>query len=107
MLLPSLALKLIGGVPIVAQQKRICLVSMRIRFDPRPCSVGLRSSVTTSRGIGRRQGADPVLLWLWPRPAAVALIQPLAWELPYAVGAALKTKQNKTKHQKTIAFEFK
>ena len=25
---------------------------------------------------------DPVLLWLWLWPAAVALIQPLAWELP-------------------------
>ena len=31
---------------------------------------------------------DPV--WLWCRPVATALIQPLAWELPYAVGAALK-----------------
>ena len=25
---------------------------------------------------------DPVLLWLWRRPAAAALIGPLAWELP-------------------------
>ena len=44
-----------------------------------------------------------VLLWLWCRPAAVALIRPLAWEFTYAVcaGAALKSKkQNKTK-QKT------
>ena len=30
------------------------------------------------------------------RPAAVALIQPLAWEPPCALGAALKTKQTKT-----------
>ena len=29
---------------------------------------------------------NPALLWLWRRPAAVALIQPLAWESPYAVG---------------------
>ena len=36
---------------------------------------------------------DPA--WLWRRPAATAPIRPLAWELPYAVGAALK-KQNKT-----------
>ena len=28
---------------------------------------------------------DPVLLWLWHRPAAAALILPLAWEFPYAV----------------------
>ena len=30
---------------------------------------------------------------LWHRPAAVAPIRPLAWECPYALGAALK-KQN-------------
>jgi len=33
---------------------------------------------------------DPALLWLWCRPAAVAPIRLLAWEPPYAVGAALK-----------------
>ena len=33
---------------------------------------------------------DLVLLWLWCRQAAVALIHPLAWELPYAVGTAIK-----------------
>ena len=37
---------------------------------------------------------DPALLWLWCRPAAVALIRPLAWEPPYAAGVALK-RQNK------------
>jgi len=36
---------------------------------------------------------DPVLLWLWCRLAAVAPIQPLAWEPPYAVGVALKSKK--------------
>ena len=39
---------------------------------------------------------DPVLLWLWCRPAAIALIRPLGWEPPYAAGAALeKTKKKK------------
>ena len=38
---------------------------------------------------------DPALLWLWYKPAAVAPIWPLAWELPYASPAALKTKLNK------------
>ena len=38
---------------------------------------------------------DPALLWLWCRPAAVAPIQPLAWEPPQAVGVALKSKQKK------------
>ena len=36
-------------------------------------------------------------LWLWCRPAAAALIQPLAWELPYAIDVALKSK-NKQKN---------
>ena len=36
---------------------------------------------------------DPALLWLWHRPAAIALIQLLAWEPPYAVSAALKSKK--------------
>ena len=34
-----------------------------------------------------------MLLWLWYRPAAAAPIQPLAWELPYAAGAAVKRKK--------------
>ena len=33
---------------------------------------------------------DPVMLWLWHRPMATALIGPLAWELTYAKGVALK-----------------
>ena len=36
-----------------------------------------------------RHGLDPVLLWLWCRLAAIALIQPLPWEPPYAMGTAL------------------
>ena len=46
-----------------------------------------------SCGVGLRRGSDLVLLWLWRRLAAVALVRPLAWELPYAVGAALKEKK--------------
>ena len=34
-----------------------------------------------------------VLLWLWCRPAAAALIRRLAWEPPYALGAALKRQK--------------
>ena len=46
-----------------------------------------------SCGVGRRRGSAPLLLGKWRRPAAVAPIRPLAWELPYAVGAALKIKK--------------
>ena len=48
-----------------------------------------------SRGVGGRYGSDLVLLWLWRRPAAAAPIRPLAWEPPYAAGAALKKQQQK------------
>ena len=50
-----------------------------------------------SCGIGHRCGLDLVLLWLWGRPAAAALIQLLAWEPPYAAGVALKSKSKKKK----------
>ena len=42
-----------------------------------------------SCGVGHRCGLDLTLLWLWQRSAAAALIQPLVWEPPYAMGAAL------------------
>ena len=44
------------------------------------------------------------LLWLWLRPAAAALIRPLAWELPYAANEAVKKrKKEKEKKKKEIA----
>ena len=70
---------------------RTLLVPMRIS-DSR--SVGQGSSIAVSCGVGCRCGSDLVLLWLWYRLAAAALIQPLAWELPYAMGMALKKKKN-------------
>ena len=48
------------------------------------------SGLAMSCGVGLRCGSDPELLWLWCRPAAIVLLQPLAWELPYASGAALE-----------------
>ena len=48
-----------------------------------------------SCGVGHRPGLDPELLWLWRRPVATALIRPLAWEPPYAAGAALKSKKKR------------
>ena len=32
---------------------------------------------------------DLALLWLWCRPATIAVVQPLAWKLPYATGGAM------------------
>ena len=48
-----------------------------------------------SCGVGCRLGLDPTLLWLWRRPAATTLIQPLVWELPYASSVALKIQKKK------------
>ena len=57
-----------------------------------------------SCGVGRRRSLDPELLWLWCRPAATALIQPLAWEPPYAAGTALKGPKNKSIDHKCKAY---
>ena len=35
-----------------------------------------------------------LILWLWRKLAATALIQPLAWELAHASGVALKKSKN-------------
>ena len=52
------------------------------------------SSIAMSCGIGHRHSSlDLALLWLWCRPAAAVPIPLLAWELPYATGAALRKKR--------------
>ena len=50
-----------------------------------------------SCGVGSRLSLDLALLWLWCRPAAIALIRPQAWEPTYAMCAALKKKNKKKK----------
>ena len=70
------------GVPIVAQQV-MNLLSMRM----------WGSSLAKNCGVGHRRGSDLEFLWLWCRLAAVTPIQHLAWELPYAVGVARKSKK--------------
>ena len=50
-----------------------------------------------SCGVGHSCGTDLTLLWLWRRLAATALIRPLAWEPPYAVGVALEKTKTKNK----------
>ena len=62
---------------------------------------GLGSGVAVSCGVGRRQGSDLVLLWLWCRPAATAAARPLSWEPRYAAGMALK-RQKKNYYMKSI-----
>ena len=53
-----------------------------------------------SCGVGRRPGLDPALhsyAVTVCRPATVAPIRTLAWELPYAMGETLKSKSKKKK----------
>ena len=62
--------------------------------------MGLGSGIAMSYGVGRSCSLDPELLRLWYRPATAALIQFLAWEFPYAVCVALKSKKQKKKKKK-------
>ena len=77
----------------MAQWKWIRLVAKRIQVRSLASLSGLRSSVAVSCGVARRHGLDLALLW----PVATALIGPLAWEPPYAVGAVLKKTKKKKK----------
>ena len=62
-----------------------------------------------SCGVGDRLGLDPVLLWLWRRPAAIAPIRSLgslAWEPPYAIGVALEKAKKKKERRKKKAQDW-
>ena len=59
------------------------------------------SDMAMNCGVGHRHSLDPELLWLWCRLAAIAPIRSLAWELPYASGAALKKKKKKRQKKRT------
>ena len=86
------------GVPVVAQQKWIQLGTMRLQVR----SLALLSGLRIWRchcGVGRRHGSDPVLLWPWHRPAAVAPINPNL-EPSYATGVALKKRERERDEQK-------
>ena len=69
-----------GSVPALAQWVN----------DPGRC-------VAVSCGVGCRRSSDPALLWLWRRPVATAPIGPLAWEPPYAAGAAQEIAKRQKK----------
>ena len=58
------------------------------------------SGVAVSYGVGCRRGSDPTLLWLWRRLVATAPIRPLAWEPPYAAGAAQEMAKRPKKIKK-------
>ena len=86
-------------VPTVVLWERTQLVSMRMQVLSIASISGLRIRhcrelwCKSSYVVGRRPGSDPELLWLWRKPAAIALTRPLAWELPHATGATLKRQK--------------
>jgi len=59
--------------------------------------MGEGSSIPMSCGVGGRHSSDPALLCLWWRPAAIASIRPLDWELAYAACADLKRKEKESR----------
>ena len=58
-------------------------------------SLALLSGLRIRYCLSLGRSSDLALLFLWPRLAVAVPIQPLAWELPYAVGGALKKKKKK------------
>ena len=73
---------------------------MRTRVRSLALLSGLRTRrfMAVNCGVDCSLGSDPMLLWLWCRPAAAAPILPLTWEPPYAAGAAPK-RHTHTKHR--------
>ena len=59
-----------------------------------------------SHGVGHRRSLDPTLLWLWHRLVATAPIRPLAWEPPYAEGAAQEIEKKKKKKKVAMKETF-
>ena len=60
-----------------------------------------------SCGVGCRRGSNPTLLWLWLGPVATAPIRPLAWESPYAEGAAQEKGKKRKKKRWSLEMPVK
>ena len=84
-----------AGVPTVAHQVKN-LISIHEDVGSIPgLTQGVKDLAWVAH-IGHRYSSDVVLLWLWHRPKAMVPIQPLAQEIPFAVGVALKKKRIKS-----------
>ena len=74
--------------PLWLSRLRTWPVPMRMQVQSLVSLSGLRIQHYSELWCRSQTQLDLALLWLWRRPAAVALIQPLAWEPPYVAGAA-------------------
>ena len=84
----------------MAHWKQIRLISMRMWVPSLVSLSGLRIHLHCHE---LQSGMQTWLVaWLRCRPAPVAQIGPLAWELPDATGAALKRKKEEKKRKKRL-----
>ena len=81
--MPLIIQNRLEGIPIVVQQKQIRLVSMGIW---RCCELWSQTWLGSHVAVTKASSNSP--------------IQPLAWELPYAMGGDLKRKKKKKKKKK-------
>ena len=81
----------------MVQWKQIQLGTMRLQVRSLASLSGLRTQCCFELWCRLQTRLGPLLLWLWCRLAATAPIRPLAWEPPYAAGAAQKNSR-KTKN---------
>ena len=88
------------GVSVVAPQKQTQLASRRRQLQSMASLSGLRIWHCPEVWCRLPWGLDPTSLWPWSRLASVALIWPLAWELPYTTAAAIKRKTKQTNQKK-------
>ena len=90
------------GVPVVAEWVK----NLTSIYEDAGLNPGLAHGLRIQRCHelwcrSQSRGSDPAWLWLWCRPAAGALIGPLACELPYVAGVAGPKKQHIKKQTKT------
>ena len=75
------------------QWKQILLGTVRLQVQSLALLIELRIWHCCELWCRSQRRLDMMLLWLWYRLAAVAPIGPLAWEPPYVLGMALKSKK--------------